>query len=179
LSLSNTAQENKANQGQRPLFAKRIFMKRNFSFNRTVQADTGGPVLFRGWKEYEAGDFVVGKLVGSYESEYRGQKNTNWKVKVYECNFKVDVEGRGMVDPSVEQEVIVLNGNGRLNKFMNDSVKVGMIVDIEYDGKKKGGDDAEYHTFSRLEAGYEDGESPAPVADGKAAPAEKSKSRGL
>lgn len=115
-------------------------------------AATTGPAYFKGWKEWEAGNYVIGEYISSYESTYRGQTSMNYRVKVLECDFTVTKDGEEL-DPT--GEVIVLNGNGKLNKFM-EKVTAGMLVEVVYGGKQPGQDGALYHTFERLEAGHAD-----------------------
>ena len=153
-------------------------------FKSSVKADVGGPVLFHAWADWSEGHYVVGEYISSYESTYRGAVNQNFKVKVEDCNFTItNKEGRE-IDPN--GQTIVLNGNGKLNKFF-ENVKIGMMVEVAYAGKKPGNDGTEYHTFERLEAGYRDGEeaivttshvvaSQAAIANDVAP---KAKSRGL
>lgn len=121
-------------------------------FKPVVKAQSGGPAFFKGWKEWDAGNYVIGEYLSSFESTYRGQTSTNYRVKVIECDFTVTKDGEEL-DPT--GETLVLNGNGRLNKFMND-VKPGMLIEVAYGGKQPGQDGALYHTFERLEAGYAD-----------------------
>jgi hypothetical protein len=116
-----------------------------------VKGGSQGPVYFRGWKEWKKGDFVVGKYLSSYKTTYRGNTLDNYKIEVIDCNFKIDHETEGKVNPV--GKVLVLNAAGSLNKFMQ-GVSIGMDVEIEYAGKVKGENDAVYHSFSTLEAGH-------------------------
>jgi hypothetical protein len=120
-------------------------------FNPTVKASTGGPAYFHGWKEWNEGNYIIGEFISSYETTYRGQVSTNYRVKVLECDFTVNHKEEGEVDPT--GAVLVLNSAGQLNKFMED-VKQGMLVEVVYGGKKPGKDGTLYHKFERLEAGY-------------------------
>lgn len=118
-----------------------------------VKSEQGGPAYFRGWKEWSKGDYVIGQYISSYESTYRNQTSINFKIKVIEANFKAkDKEGKTV---DLAGEFLVLNGVGKLNKFM-EKVKEGMDIEVEYAGKNPGKDGTLYHDFSVLEAGYID-----------------------
>lgn len=121
-------------------------------FKPTVTATKGnsGPIYFRGWNDYKVGDYVIGEYLSSYETTYRGKTSPNFRIKVLECNFKVTNKEGKVVDPT--NDAIVLNGNGRLNKFM-EKVTPGMLVEIVYGGKQPGQDGTLYHTFTSLQAG--------------------------
>lgn len=134
-------------------------------FKPTVKRNTNVPSLFHGWKEWNEGDYVIGKYHSSFESEYRGQKSTNYRVEVLECSFTVTTKDGTVVDPV--GEILVLNSAGQLNKLMEE-VKVGMLVHVEYGGKKPGKDGTLYHTFATLEAGEAEGEDDEAYAAGEA-----------
>jgi hypothetical protein len=121
-----------------------------------VKSNTGGPAHFRGWKEWKKGDYIIGKYLSSYESTYKNQVSKNFKIEVLEANFKVKNDEGKLID--LAGETLILNGVGKLNKFM-EKVKEGMDVEIEYDGKNPGKDGTLYHDFSALEAGYISAES--------------------
>ena len=124
-------------------------MKRRFT--PSVRATTGGPALFKGWKEWSQGNYVIGEFLSSFETTYRGQTSTNFRIKVLECDFTCTTKEGEEVDPT--DKTLVLNAAGQLNKFMQD-VKPKMLVEVVYGGKQPGSDGALYHTFERLEAGY-------------------------
>lgn len=133
--------------------------KRYFSSKGSVKPTSGVPSFFRGWKEWEQGDVFVGKYHSHYETEFRKQKQDNWRFEIIEANFEIkDKEGK--VVPNPVGKILTLNSAGQLNKFMKASVEVGMIVIVPYDGKKPGQEDdgTEYHTFDKtqMEAGWPD-----------------------
>lgn len=123
-------------------------------FKTTQKSAVGGPVLFRGWKEWKEGDYVIGEHIRSYETEYRKQMNPNWVIRVAEANFKIKNDEGKLVSP-VGQD-IVLNSAGTLNALMKKTPE-GHMVEVVYGGKKPGREpDTEYHTFATLESGPRD-----------------------
>lgn len=131
-------------------------MKRSFKPLITAQ-NSNEPALFHGWKEWEEGHYVIGEYLSSFKTSFRGSENENFRVRVHECNFTVLDKKEGKhVDPT--DQILVLNGVGALNKFM-EKVEKGMLVEVIYGGKKPGKDGTLYHTFDNLAAGYEDQES--------------------
>jgi hypothetical protein len=131
--------------------------KRYFSSKGSVKPTSGVPSYFRGWKEWEEGDTLVGVYHSTYETEFKKQKQPNFRFKVLECNFKVTDKDGKTVDPV--GKILTLNSAGQLNKFMKN-VEIGMVVIVPYAGKRRGSedDDTEYHTFDKeqMEAGWAD-----------------------
>lgn len=123
----------------------------NRFFKPTVTKQSTGNAYFHGWKEWKKGDSIIGEYLSSYESSYKGQKNINFRVKVLESTFKIKDDAGKFID--LKEKVLVLNGVGQLNKFMQD-VKEGMLIEVVYGGKLPGKDGTLYHTFDRLEAGF-------------------------
>lgn len=116
------------------------------------------PALFRGWKEWEEGDFIEGQYHSHYMSDYNGQPQYNWRIKVLRSNFLVTLKDGSEKSPI--GELLVLNSAGTVNKCILeameaiDKTKIGVY--IEYAGKKRGSDPKnkqEYHTFNACEAG--------------------------
>lgn len=134
-------------------------MERRRSFRPTVNGGgNGGPAYFKGWKLWDDGDYVIGKYESSYESNFRGQVTTNYRLKVLECNFSAeDKEGNEIDNQELVGQTLILNGVGKLDKFM-EKVTPGMLVEVEYGGKKPGNDGQLYHQFNVLQAGEEEAE---------------------
>lgn len=145
--------QNKPHRGKKEDFMTTV--QRQRFFKPTIKAQSGGLAYFKGWKEWEAGNYVIGEYISSFETSFKGQTSTNYRIKVLECDFVVTKDGQDL-DPT--GEILVLNGNGKLNKFMTD-VKAGMLVEVAYGGKQPGIDGTLYHTFDRLEAGYSEEKS--------------------
>ncbi len=120
-------------------------------FKTSVVSKTGGPALFKGWKDYQEGNYVIGEYLSSYETEFRGSVSSNYRIKVLECDFTCKTKEGEEVDPT--GKTLVLNSAGSLAKFMAD-VKEGMLIEMVYGGKQPGSDGSLYHTFTKLEAGY-------------------------
>lgn len=87
-----------------------------------------GSKNFRPWKEWEIGDYVVGK----YErKEIDNYKKDNWVLKVEEVFFQ-DQAAEERFGPG---KMVGLNSNGSLDKVMNSGqVKFGDVIRVEFDG---------------------------------------------
>jgi hypothetical protein len=122
------------------------------------------PTLFRGWSDWKAGDYIVGKYHSMYETEYKKNKFPNFRIEVTDCNFKIKTKEGKIVNPV--GQIIALNSAGQLNKFMA-KIEIGMMVDITYGGMKedKEDPDTKYHYFSDMLAGDEDGQDPVEEED--------------
>jgi len=87
-----------------------------------------GSKNFRPWKEWEIGDYVVGK----YErKEIDNYNKDNWVLKVEEVFFQNEAAeikfGPG--------KMVGLNSNGSLDKVMNSGqIQFGDVIRVEYDG---------------------------------------------
>ena len=96
----------------------------------------GGPVWYHAWKDWEAGQFAEGELVGtSIDKKY---KRTNYHLKVEDF----DIEATNQNDEPLEVGgVLVLNGCGILEKHLAN-VSKGDFIRVEYDGEAEitGGD---------------------------------------
>lgn len=134
-------------------------MNKRRSFKPTVTGGgNGGPAYFKGWKQWDEGDYVIGKYESSYESTFRGTTTTNYRVKVLESNFGVEDKMGNPIDAEdLIDSTLILNGVGKLDKFM-EKVTPGMLVEVEYGGKKPGNDGQLYHQFNVLQAGEEEAE---------------------
>jgi hypothetical protein len=133
--------------------------RRRFKPTVTGGGGNNGPAFFRGWKQYEEGDYVIGEYLSKYETNFRGAVSNNYRLKVLECNFSAETKDGELYSPEdLEGQTLILNSVGQLNKFM-DKVEVGMLVEVEYAGKKPGNDGVMYHQFSVLQAGEKEEES--------------------
>ncbi len=133
--------------------------KRNF-----VSTRQGGsiPSLFKGWRDWKAGDWLTAEYISTKWGDYNGQPTPNHVVKVIECNFQVATK-EGPVDPT--GLVFTINSAGQINKLLlgdldnggsNSPANKGDVITFIYEGKKRGTDPknkTEYHTFSDLELG--------------------------
>ena len=119
--------------------------------------------LFRGWADYSEGDYVVGRYHSMYETEFRKQKQPNWRIEVLDASFKVQMPDGKMVSPV--GKILVLNSAGQLNKALTKA-KIGQIVDLTYGGKRAGKDDPDtkYHTFTDITVGWAPGEGDTDAA---------------
>ena len=85
-----------------------------------------GGSKYRKWKDWEVGDFVVGKFVDTRTDNYG---KPNWILEVEEFEFD---------DEDMELEVgdrLGLNSCGSLDAVMEDKVDEGMVIRVEYAGK--------------------------------------------
>ncbi len=128
------------------------------SFNaKVVKANV--PSLFRGWKEWQPGDYVEGVYHSMYETTYNKQIQFNWRIEVKDCNFKVEKDGK-LISPI--GQILVLNSAGSLNKVMQES-EIGWGVFVQYAGKvrnKKDPTDKQlYHNFEAVETGPLEGDA--------------------
>lgn len=79
-----------------------------------------GQRVYKKWKEWEEGEYVIGKLIGTYIDKF---KNTCYEVEVIESDVEEFEEGK----------VAGLNSCGSLNYKMED-VLIGSTVRVEYTG---------------------------------------------
>ena len=133
-------------------------MERRRLFKPAVKAAIGA-TLYKKYNDWKSGEYIVGKYLKQVEStnKWRGKTITsqNYHIEIVESNLEIlDKEGKKVKD--LVGKIFSLAGNGKINKFF-ENVKVGMLVDIEYFGKEQDKEDPDtfYHTFSRLEAGYD------------------------
>lgn len=116
--------------------------KRQFVTKKKI---SGGRKEFRPWKEWKAGDFVIGEYIGEHEDGYQ---NICRVVKVVEANF----QGKPKSSKAIVDKNLVLNSAGMLDKaFDENEIEFGQIVKVTYNGtneiekgKYKG---KESHTF--------------------------------
>ena len=112
------------------------------------------PTLFRSWKDWTAGEFLMGEFIETKWSMYQGKETPNHICKVIECNFKMKTKEGETFDPT--GKVITLNSAGQLNKLLSEAQK-GQTFQFVYDGKKRGTNPKDtqlYHTFQDLAIGW-------------------------
>lgn len=84
-----------------------------------------GKSAYRTWKNWESGDFLVGKYVSTSEDNYG---KPNYKVEVIEASFSDGSEPKA-------SEVFTFNSSGALIKAMEE-VQVGDIIKVIYKGEE-------------------------------------------
>ena len=97
--------------------AKRVF--------KSKKKLSGGRCVYRAWKDWEVGDYVIGTYKGSKQDQY---DKPNWMIQVEECGF-VDRKAAKKLDG----QVIGLNSSGQLNKAM-EHVEEGDMIQVMYNG---------------------------------------------
>lgn len=102
--------------------AKRTFVtKKKLSGVRTE---------YRAWKEWDEGDVLIGKLVGTSQNR-KNKSKKDWLLTVEECHFSDKKE-----EKRLRGKTVTLNTAGQLDKGM-DQVEEGKFVSITYNGQKK------------------------------------------
>ena len=92
------------------------------SYNfRTVM----GQSSYKSWKNWEEGDYLVGKYVSQHEDNYG---KPNYKVEVIEAGFSSG-------DAPKAGAMFTFNSSGALNKAM-DEVKEGDVIKVIYKGEE-------------------------------------------
>lgn len=105
--------------------------KRTF---KTKKKLSGVKTEYRAWNEWEEGDVIIAKLVGTSKNKMNAAKN-DWIVEVEEAFF---ADKKAM--KKIAGQTLTLNTAGQLDKGM-EQVEMGDMVQITYNGKKemKGG----------------------------------------
>ena len=82
-----------------------------------------GSKLYKPWKEWAEGDYIIGKFVGTSIDKYR---KTNWHLELIECSFSDGTE--------LEiGKMFGANSTGMMDKVM-EGVEIGQIVELLYKG---------------------------------------------
>lgn len=97
--------------------AKRVY--------KTTKKLSGGKSSYRGWGDWEIGDMIIGKYIGSDVDQY---DKPNFKFLVEEAVFSKTSEAK-----KLKGQNLTLNSAGQLNKAMKD-VEEGQLVQIVYNG---------------------------------------------
>jgi hypothetical protein len=84
-----------------------------------------GQSSYRAWKNWEEGDYLVGKYVSQHEDNYG---KPNYKVEVIEAGFT-------SADAPKTGTMFTFNSSGTLNKAMEE-VKEGDVIKVIYIGEK-------------------------------------------
>lgn len=100
--------------------AKRVF--------KTTRKLSGGRSVYRKWAEWENGDIIIGKYVGSTTDRY---KKPNWQIEVVEAFFADKKAAKNLIDKQIG-----LNSSGQLDKAMAQ-VSEGDMVQISYNGMEE------------------------------------------
>lgn len=104
-----------------------------------------GKSLYKPWKQWEAGEYLVGKFVSESTDKFG---NPNYKVEVIETNFEENAPKAG--------EYLTLNSSGSLKKAFQD-IEEGQVIKVIYKGEdtvKKGKFAGKvYHAMEVLVAG--------------------------
>lgn len=100
-------------------------MKEQSRVFRSKKKLTGTRAMYRPWREWEVGDIIVGKYVGSQTDNY---DKPNWLVEVASAQFVNKKDNK-----KFEGHVIGLNSNGKLDKAMQ-KVSEGEYIQVEYKG---------------------------------------------
>lgn len=91
-----------------------------------------GKQNFKGWKDWQIGDYVAGKFVRTTPGYKGSTENPNYVIEIYETSFE-DME---------EGSMFSLNHNGLLKYHMEDKrVQPGDVIKVEYEGKEPMKDD--------------------------------------
>jgi hypothetical protein len=106
--------------------------KRSF---KTKKVLSGMKSEYRAWKEWEEGDVLVCKLLGSSKNKKNPTKN-DWLVEVIEPFFADKAEMKRLKKGTR----LTLNSAGQLDKGM-EQIETGSLVQITYNGAQamKGG----------------------------------------
>jgi hypothetical protein len=128
--------------------------KRTYKAKRTL---SGVKTEYRAWKEWDEGDSLVAKLIGT--SKNRKAKNKNdWIVEVIEPFFSDKKEMKRLK----EGTRLTLNTAGQFDKGM-EQLEIGAAFQVTYNGSKEmeGGDYAgqNAHTMEVVEVDLDGDES--------------------
>ena len=102
--------------------------KRTF---KTKKVLSGVRSEFRAWKEWDEGDVLVCKLIGSSPNR-KNKSKKDWLVEVIE-SFFADKTEQKRLKPGVR---VTLNSAGQLDKGM-EQIEEGAIVQITYNGAQE------------------------------------------
>lgn len=131
--------------------AKPTTKKRTYKSKRVL---SGVRSQYRAWKEWDEGDVIVCKYIGSSPNR-KNKSKKDWLVEVQEVFFADKKEEKRLP----EGTRLTLNSAGQLDKGM-DQLEVGALVQITYNGsvEMEGGDYAgqNAHTME-VEEVYEEG----------------------
>jgi hypothetical protein len=128
-------------------------MKRTFTTKKKL---SGVKTEYRAWKEWDEGDILIGKLVGSSQNR-KNKSKKDWMLQVEECEFSDKKE-----EKRLRGKTVTLNTAGQLDKGM-EQVDEGQLVQITYNGSKEmqGGEyEGQMAHTMEVELVSEEGEEP-------------------
>lgn len=127
--------------------------KRKF---KTTKVLSGVRTEYRAWKEWDEGDTLVCKLIGTSQNR-KNKSKKDWIVESIEPFFE-DKKEQKRLKPGVR---ITLNTAGQLDKGM-EQLEIGAVLQVTYNGcvEMTGGDykGQEAHTMEVCEVEEEGGE---------------------
>lgn len=127
--------------------------KRKFKPRKVL---SGVRTEYRAWKEWDEGDVMVFKLIGSSQNK-KNRTKKDWIVEVLEVFF-TDKKEEKRLKPGTR---VTLNSAGQLDKGL-EQVEEGALVQVTYNGSQEmeGGNYAGQmaHTMEVVEVGPDDGE---------------------
>ncbi len=82
-----------------------------------------GQTAYKAWKEWEAGEYLVGKYVSEGQDKFG---NSNYKVEVIDSNFEQKKPAVG--------SFFTLNSSGSMKKAFED-IEEGQVVKVIYKGE--------------------------------------------
>lgn len=106
--------------------------KRKF---KTTKKLSGVKTEYRAWKEWDEGDVIICKLVGTAQNR-KNKSKKDWIVEVEDAFFADKKEQKRVIG-----KTLTLNTAGQLDKGM-EQVENGDMVQVTYNGSKEmeGGD---------------------------------------
>jgi hypothetical protein len=107
--------------------------KRKFKTRKVL---SGVRTEYRAWKEWDEGDVIVCKLLGSSPNR-KNKSKKDWMVEIIEASF-ADKKEEKRLKPGTR---LTLNSAGQLDKGM-EQVEEGSLIQVTYNGanEMEGGD---------------------------------------
>lgn len=128
--------------------------KRKFKTRKVL---SGVRTEYRAWKEWDEGDVLVAKLLGSSPNRKNKHKK-DWLVEVLEASFADKAEMKRLKAGTR----LTLNSAGQLDKGM-EQLEEGALFQVQYNGAQEmeGGDYAgqSAHTMEVMEVTEDDGDT--------------------
>lgn len=98
-------------------------VKRKFKSKKKLSSTRA---TYRPWKEWEAGDIIIGTFKGSQTDNY---DKPNWLIEIEEAFFP----SKPKLAAKLKGQVLGLNSSGKLDKAM-EGVEAGDMIQVEYKG---------------------------------------------
>lgn len=107
-------------------------IKRTFATKRKL---SGVKTEYRAWKEWDEGDILIGKLVGTTQNR-KAKNKKDWIIEVLETFFADKKEMKRL-----NNKTVTLNTAGQFDKGM-EQLENGKLFQVTYNGQKEmqGGD---------------------------------------